>query len=222
MDTLYHLPFSANSRIVRVALSEKKIDVKLIVEPTWERRDSFLSLNPEGQVPVLLTNENIPLSGAPVIIEWLEDVSSENSLIGKDINFRAEARRIMFWFNNKFSSEVESSIVYEKIMKVFMGKGNPDANILRVGRKNLITHMQYIDWLSKNRDWLAGTSFSIADISASANLSILDYLGEIKWKDFSYAKEWYARVKSRPSFRSILLDKIPGLLPPKNYSDLDF
>ena len=130
MNTLYHLPFSANSRLVRVALSEKKIDVKLIVEPIWERRDSFLSLNPEGQVPVLLTNQNIPLSGAPVIIEWLEDISSERSLIGKDINFRAEARRIMFWFNNKFSSEVESSIVYEKIMKVFMGKGNPDANLL--------------------------------------------------------------------------------------------
>ena len=221
MDTLYHLPFSANSRIVRVALSEKKIDVKLIVEPIWERRDSFLSLNPEGQVPVLLNKHNIPLSGASVIIEWLDDMSSENSLIGNDITFRAEARRIMFWFNNKFSSEVESSIVYEKIMKVFMGKGNPDANILRVGRKNLITHMQYIDWLSKNRDWLAGQSFSVADISASANLSILDYLGEIKWKDFSYAKEWYARVKSRPSFRSILLDKIPGLLPPKYYSDRD-
>ena len=222
MNTLYHLPFSANSRLVRIALLEKKIDVKLIVERIWERRDSFLALNPEGQVPVLLTNENISLSGAFVIIEWLEDMSSENSLIGNDINFRAEARRIMLWFNNKFSLEVESSIVYEKIMKVFMGKGNPDTNILRVGRKNLITHMQYIDWLSKNRDWLAGNSYSIADISASANLSILDYLGEIQWKDYSYAKEWYARVKSRPSFRSLLLDKIPGLLPPKYYSDLDF
>ncbi len=222
MNTLYHLPFSANSRLVRIALLEKKIDVKLIVERIWERRDSFLALNPEGQVPVLLTNENISLSGAFVIIEWLEDMSSENSLIGNDINFRAEARRIMLWFNNKFSLEVESSIVYEKIMKVFMGKGNPDSNILRVGRKNLITHMQYIDWLSKNRDWLAGNSYSIADISASANLSILDYLGEIQWKDYSYAKEWYARVKSRPSFRSLLLDKIPGLLPPKYYSDLDF
>ena len=222
MNTLYHLPFSANSRLVRIALSEKKIDTKLIVEPIWERRDSFLALNPEGQVPVLLTDQNISLSGASVIIEWLEDMSSENSLIGSDINFRAEARRIMLWFNNKFSLEVESSIVYEKIMKVFMGKGNPDTNILRVGRKNLITHMQYIDWLSKNRDWLAGNSYSIADISASANLSILDYLGEIKWRDYSYAKEWYARVKSRPSFRSLLLDKIPGLLPPKYYSDLDF
>ena len=222
MNTLYHLPFSANSRLVRIALSEKKIDTKLIVEPIWERRDSFLALNPEGQVPVLLTDQNISLSGASVIIEWLEDISSENSLIGNDINFRAEARRIMLWFNNKFSLEVESSIVYEKIMKVFMGKGNPDTNILRVGRKNLIIHMQYINWLSKNRDWLAGNSYSIADISAAANLSILDYLGEITWREYSFAKEWYARVKSRPSFRSVLLDKIPGLLPPKYYSDLDF
>jgi glutathione S-transferase len=222
MNTLYHLPFSANSRLVRIALSEKKIDVKLIVEPIWERRANFLSLNPEGQVPVFLTNQNLPLSGSSVIIEWLEDMSSEHSLIGNDINFRAEARRIMLWFNNKFSLEVESSIVYEKIMKVFMGKGNPDANILRVGRKNLITHMQYINWLSKNRDWLAGNSFSIADISAAANLSILDYLGEINWREYSFAKEWYARIKSRPSFRSVLLDKIPGLLPPKYYSDLDF
>ena len=222
MNTLYHLPFSANSRLVRIALSEKKIDVKLIVEPVWERRASFLLLNPEGQVPVFLTDKNISLSGSSVIIEWLEDLSSEHSLIGNDINFRAEARRIMLWFNNKFALEVESSIVYEKIMKVFMGKGNPDANILRVGRKNLITHMQYINWLSKNRDWLAGNSYSIADISAAANLSILDYLGEINWREYSFAKEWYARVKSRPSFRSVLLDKIPGLLPPKYYSDLDF
>tara|TARA_B110000116_G_scaffold73165_1_gene63417 strand:- start:229 stop:897 length:669 start_codon:yes stop_codon:yes gene_type:complete len=222
MNTLYHLPFSANSRLVRIALSEKQIDVKLIVEPVWERRTSFLSLNPEGQVPVFLTGQNISLSGASVIIEWLEDISSEHSLIGNDINFRAEARRIMLWFNNKFALEVESSIVYEKIMKVFMGKGNPDTNILRVGRKNLITHMQYINWLSKNRDWLAGNSYSIADISAAANLSILDYLGEINWREYSFAKEWYARVKSRPSFRSVLLDKIPGLLPPKYYSDLDF
>ena len=128
----------------------------------------------------------------------------------------------MSWFTNKFSSEVETSIVFEKIMKVFISKGNPDANILRIGRKNLITHLKYIDWLSKNRDWLAGNSYSIADISAAANLSILDYLGEIKWRDYSYTKEWYARVKSRPSFRNILLDKIPGMLPPKYYSDLDF
>ena len=121
MNTLYHLPFSANSRLVRIALSEKKIDVKLIVEPVWERRASFLLLNPEGQVPVFLTDKNISLSGSSVIIEWLEDLSSEHSLIGNDINFRAEARRIMLWFNNKFALEVELS----KINSAPAGVDNP-------------------------------------------------------------------------------------------------
>src|SRR6056300_530752 len=201
MTILYHLPFSANCRLVRIALAEKKLEVKYIVEPIWERRNTFLQVNPEGQVPVLC----------------IEDTILTNSLIGKENNFRAEVRRIMGWFNNKFGNEVEATIVYEKIMKVFMGKGTPNANILRAGRKNLLVHLQYIDWLSKNRDWLAGDNYSAADISAAAHLSILDYLGEIKWRDYSYAKEWYARVKSRPSFRSILLDKMPGLLPPKYY-----
>jgi len=222
MTILYHLPFSANCRLVRIALAEKKLEAKYIVEPIWERRNSFLKINPEGEVPVLLVKDNDYIVGSTVIIEWLEDVIPSNSLIGKDINFRAEVRRIMDWFYNKFSNEVESTIVFEKIMKVFIGKGTPNANILRVGRKNLLVHLQYIDWLSKNRDWLAGDNYSAADISAAANLSILDYLGEIKWKDYSFAKEWYARVKSRPSFRGVLSDKIPGLLPPKYYTDLDF
>ena len=222
MTILYHLPFSSNCRLVRIALAEKKLEAKYIVEPIWERRESFLQINPEGQVPVLLTKDNNYIAGATVIIEWLEDTIPFNNLIGKEITFRAEVRRIMSWFNNKFNYEVESTIVFEKIMKVFIGKGTPDANILRVGRKNLLVHLQYVDWLSKNRDWLAGDNYSAADISAAANLSILDYLGEIKWRDYSFAKEWYARVKSRPSFRSVLLDKIPGLLPPKYYSDLDF
>ena len=222
MYKLYHLPFSANCRLVRIALAEKKIEIKLIVEPIWERRELFLKINPEGQVPVLLNKDKEYIVGTSVIIEWLEDSISHNNLLGDKAIYRAEVRRIMEWFNRKFNTEVESTIVFEKIMKVFIGKGNPDANVLRVGRKNLIIHMQYIDWLSKNRDWLAGNTYSAADITAAANLSILDYLGEIKWRDYSYAKEWYARVKSRPSFRSILLDKIPGLLPPKYYSDLDF
>tara|TARA_B100000674_G_scaffold296525_1_gene245911 strand:+ start:426 stop:1091 length:666 start_codon:yes stop_codon:yes gene_type:complete len=221
MSLLYHLPFSANCRLVRIALAENKISFRLVVEAIWERRDSFLALNPEGQVPVFINEQNLKICGASVIIEWLDE-NMDNSLIGSEIDIRCESRRIMNWFLNKFSNEIDNTIVYEKIMKGFIGKGNPDANILRVGRKNLKIHMEYIDWLSKNRDWLAGNEFTIADISAAANISIIDYLGEINWKEYSSAKDWYARIKSRPSFRKILEDKIPGLLPPKYYNDLDF
>ncbi len=221
MYILYHLPFSANCRLVRIALAENKLPFRLIVEPIWERRESFISINPEGEVPVLINNENLKICGASVIIEWLEETTS-NPLIGSDVTIRSESRRIMSWFLNKFFKEIDNTIIYEKIMKGFIGRGNPDAGILRVGRKNLQVHLEYLDWLSKNRDWLAGNEFTIADISAAANISVIDYLGEINWKDYSYAKEWYARIKSRPSFRNILEDKIPGLLPPKYYSDLDF
>ena len=221
MSLLYHLPFSANCRLVRIALAENKVSFRLVVEAIWERRDSFLALNPEGQVPVFINEQNLKICGASVIIEWLDE-NMDNSLIGSEIDIRCESRRIMNWFLNKFSNEIDNTIVYEKIMKGFIGKGNPDANILRVGRKNLKIHMEYINWLSKNRDWLAGNEFTIADISAAANISIIDYLGEINWKEYSSAKDWYARIKSRPSFRTILEDKIPGLLPPKYYNDLDF
>ena len=221
MSLLYHLPFSANCRLVRIALAENKVSFRLVVEAIWERRDSFLALNPEGQVPVFINEQNLKICGASVIIEWLDE-NMDNSLIGSEIDIRCESRRIMNWFLNKFSNEIDNTLVYEKIMKGFIGKGNPDANILRVGRKNLKIHLEYIDWLSKNRDWLAGNEFTIADISAAANISIIDYLGEINWKEYSSAKDWYARIKSRPSFRKILEDKIPGLLPPKYYNDLDF
>ena len=154
MTILYHLPFSANCRLVRIALAEKKLEAKYIVEPIWERRESFLQINPEGQVPVLLTNENNYIAGATVIIEWLEEAIPFNNLIGKEITTRAEVRRIMAWFNNKFNHEVESTIVFEKIMKVFIGKGKPDANILREGRKNLLVHYHQKKYLDQKSNEL--------------------------------------------------------------------
>ncbi|HZY20786.1 MAG TPA: glutathione S-transferase family protein, partial [Beijerinckiaceae bacterium] len=36
------------------------------------------------------------------------------------------------------------------------------------------------------------------------------------------AKDWYARVKSRPAFRAVLADRVPGMTPASHYADLDF
>ena len=120
MNVLYHLPFSGECRIVRIALAEKKINVKLLVEPIWERRKDFLVINPEGNVPVLLLEENNSICGAAVIIEWLDDIQNTPNLIGSNPLKRAESRRIMNWFNKKFYIEVEKNIVFEKIIKGFI------------------------------------------------------------------------------------------------------
>jgi glutathione S-transferase len=63
---------------------------------------------------------------------------------------------------------------------------------------------------------------SLADVAAAAHLSCIDYIGDVPWEAYELAKNWYARIKSRPSFRSILADHIAGMPPPKHYADLDF
>jgi glutathione S-transferase len=87
---------------------------------------------------------------------------------------------------------------------------------------NLKIHLEYICYLLSQRDWLAGQELSLADITAAAHLSCLDYTGDVVWREWPDAREWYAKLKSRPSFRSLLSDHLAGLRPASHYTDLDF
>ena len=98
----------------------------------------------------------------------------------------------------------------------------PNSWALRAAFLNISYLLQYITYLTERRLWLAGSQMSLADLTAAAHLSCLDYLGDVPWDDHPEAKDWYARIKSRPSFRNLLTDHIPGLPPPKHYGNLDF
>ena len=93
---------------------------------------------------------------------------------------------------------------------------------IRAARSNIRYHLAYIGWLISSRNWLAGDRLSYADLAAAAQLSVVDYLGDVPWQENDAAKHWYARVKSRPSFRPLLSDRIPGMEPSVHYADLDF
>lgn len=222
MRTLYHLWLSPFCRKVRIVLAEKKLEAEMRVEPVWERRQPFLSLNPAGKVPVLVEPEGTVLSDSMAITEFLEEVYPEPPLIGGPPAERAEVRRLVAWFDHKFNAEVTANLVGEKIMNRFLGLGEPDSRAIRAGHANIRIHLEYIAFLIQRRNWLAGDRMTLADIAAAAHLSCVDYLGDVPWEKHDDAKNWYARVKSRPSFRSILTDHIPGLAPPKAYADLDF
>lgn len=222
MRTLYHLWLSPFCRKVRIVLAEKKLQVEMQVEPVWERRPQFLTLNPAGKVPVLVEPEGTVLSDSMAITEFLEEVYPEPALIGGTPEERAEIRRLVAWFDHKFNAEVTANLVGEKIMNRFLGLGEPDSRAIRAGHANIRTHLEYIAFLIQRRNWLAGDRMTLADIAAASHLSCVDYLGDVPWEKHEDAKNWYARVKSRPSFRSVLADHIPGLAPPKAYADLDF
>ena len=222
MRTLYHLWLDPASRKVRLALGEKKLDFQMKVENTWERRPEFLAMNPAGEVPVLIEDGVGALADGAAICEYLDEVYPEPPLLGREPAARAEARRLVAWFDGKFAAEVSDNLVGEKVMKRFLGLGEPSTEAIRAGLANIHTHLEYIAWLAESRNWLAGNDLSLADLAAAARLSAVDYLGDVPWEDHPGAKEWYARLKSRPSFRPLLKDTIPGLPPPRHYANLDF
>jgi glutathione S-transferase len=222
MRLLYHLWLSPFSRKIRIVLQEKGLDFTLRAEKVWERRPEFLALNPAGEVPVLIEPDGTVLAEATTIAEYLDEVYRDKLLLGLNAIDRAEVRRLVAWFDVKMSREVTDNLVGEKMMKRLLGVGQPNSTAIRAGKANIVYHLDYVSWLAERRRWLAGDHFSLADISAAAHLSALDYLGDVPWQDHEPAKEWYARVKSRPSFRPLLADHVPGTPPPTHYADLDF
>lgn len=222
MRLLYHLWLSPFSRKIRIVLQEKGLDFSMKVEKVWERRDEFLALNPAGEVPVLIEPDGTVLAEAGTIAEYLDEVYRDKLLLGLNPLDRAEVRRLVAWFDVKMNRETTEPLLGEKFMKRFLGFGTPDSAVIRAGKANLHYHLDYISYLTERRRWLGGDHFSLADITAAAHLSALDYLDDIAWDEHEAAKEWYARVKSRPSFRPILADHIPGAPPPRHYADLDF
>ena len=223
MRTLHHLALSPFSRKVRVALREKNLDFQLRVEKVWERRPEFLAMNAAGTVPVLVEEDGTTLADSGVICEYLEEVHpGDRNLLGEVPAERAEVRRLVAWFDQKFSREVTDNLLREKMMKKFLGLGEPNSSAIRAGYSNIHYHLDYIGWLIERRKFLAGDKYSLADVAAAAHLSCLDYIGDIPWAEHAKAKDWYARIKSRPAFRPLLSDLIPGAPPPAHYADLDF
>jgi glutathione S-transferase len=222
MRYLHHLPLSPFCRKVRLVLAEKRIPFELRTEKVWERRPAYLDLNPAGTVPTLIEDNGLTIPGSGVICEYLDEAYPDTGLMGHTLAERVEVRRLLAWFDEKFAAEVSNNLIGEKYMKRMVQAGEPNAQALREGYSNLRHHMDYIGWLSETRKWLAGSTISLADFAAAGHLSALDFLGDVDWAASDAAREWYARMKSRPSFRALLADRVPGFNPPAHYANLDF
>jgi glutathione S-transferase len=227
---LFHHSFCPHSRFVRLMFGEYGMAVRLVEERVWERREAFLSLNPAGTTPVLVEEGHPAVPGADIIAEYLDEMRGAaldgRRLLPPETGSRVEVRRLTGWFNLKFFEEVTNLLVVEKVYKRHMslihGGGPPDTQAIRAARSNIRYHLAYIGWLMRARTWLAGERLSHADLAAAAHLSVADYFGDVPWSEDEGAKTWYARVKSRPSFRTILADTLPGTPPSATYADLDF
>jgi glutathione S-transferase len=223
MATLYHYWLSQGSRFIRLVLAEKDIPFTMELETPWAPRPGFRKMSPSGWPPVLALGGGTPaLSDARSIAEYVEEVTDGPALLGGNALERAEVRRLLGWFENRFASEVSDPLLYERRYRAETSAGAPDAAAIRTARQNLRYHLAYIGELAAERRWMAGNAMTLADLAAAAHVSVLDYLGEMRWEDSADVRDWYSRMKSRPSFRPLLADRVPGFPPPDHYDDLDF
>ncbi len=223
--TLHHFPLDPASRQVRLALQEKRLPFSEQIERYWERPESLAALNPSGLTPVLVEKDGastVIVCESHAILEHLEERFPDTPLLSKDLNQRAEARRLSQWFEQQFDAEVNGFLLREKMEKRLTGGGSPDHGAMRAGRDALRRHLRVIEDMLGVRNWLAGDDLSIGDFAAAAHLSVIDYFGDVPWRDFPLTKTWYVRLKCRPCFRPLLTDRWMGMTPATDYDNLDF
>jgi glutathione S-transferase len=223
MWLLYQFPLCPYSRKVRLLLGEKGVGYELVRENPWERRDEFLDLNPAGQTPVLVEAERkITLSYSSAICEYFEETINTAPMISGTAANRAEIRRLTAWFDEQFFAQVTAPLLHERMEKRLVHRQSPDAGMLRTAMKSANQLLDYVDWLLDHRNWLGGSALSLADLSAAAQISVADYLGGVDWRGHEQTKGWYAGLKSRPSFRPLLSERMDVITPPPHYDKVDF
>lgn len=222
MKKLYHYPICPLSRQSRVFLKELDIEFTTIKEDYWQFNKDFLKINPAGTLPILEESYGLFVIGIYPFVEYLNSKYPNFNFLDEDIDICCEIRRLFFWFNDKFYREVTKIIIDEKVIRSIAKMSSPRTEFLRAAKNNLNYHLEYITSLLEKRSYLVSDSLTIADIAASCHLSVLDYFGEIYWDKWTLIKHWYSLIKSRPAFRLLLQDRIPGFTPPSYYTDLDF
>jgi glutathione S-transferase len=176
-------------------------------------------------LPVFIDLDGTRCEGLWAIVDHLEGTYPEPPLIPEDAAERAEALRWLDWTMGVLGERATRKIVTEKANPRFTGaltRSTPDMNVIRSGREALREMLPMLGKVVEERGNLAGRVCTIADLALAAHLSALDYFGEVPWDANSAVREWYTRMKSRPSFRSLLADRVPGQPPVTQYAELDF
>ncbi len=225
MWQLYQFPLCPFSRKVRLLLGEKGVGYELVRESPWTRRDEFLDMNPSGQTPVMVDATRAggqPLIDSMAICEYFEETVEKAAMINGTAANRAEIRRLVTWFDTHFYRDVTGPLLHERMVKRVAERQAPDARALREAMKAAVGHLDYTDYLLDHRNWLGGATMSLADLAAAAQISVTDYLGGIDWKGHEQTARWYRGLKSRPSFRPLLSERMELVSPPQHYDNVDF
>lgn len=191
-----------NPRKVRMFLAEKGIAVPLERVRMMKREHKapeFLAKNSLGQLPVLELDDGTCISESLAICRYFEELHPEPALFGSNPLERAQIemwiRRAEFRLWNPMSqvwinADPRTAVVNPNQFKDY-GEHN---------RKIVARAMTWIDSeLADGRDFLAGDSFSMADIVLLCGIDFAKFVDMDMPDDARHLRAWHARVSARPS-----------------------
>lgn len=213
MRRLVQLLLSPPSRFARLLIAEKRLTC-----------DCSTPEDPAEHLPIFTDLDGTRCVGLWAIVDRLEAEYPERPLVPEDAMARAESLRLLDWAMGPLHESVTRKIVYERASQRYTGaavRRAPDMEMVRAGRESLRGVLANVGAAAEQHGCLAARECTLGDLAVGAHLSALDYFGEIPWADFPAAAEWYMRIKSRPCFRTLLADRVPGQPPVAHYADLD-
>lgn len=204
-------------RYVRLTLHETKIAHTIEFEKHCYNQSDLMRL------PVLQT-ETDQFSDARAICEYLTEMSIGTALLPNNTSERAHIRSWINRLQDEFWHSVTGKVLQERYFKRYRDSDarQPDLETLKTAWRKRGGWLKELNENLHRNGVVVGTTLSLADLAAAAQLSSLDYFGDVPWVEHPHVREWYARLKSRPAFRPLLSDQLPGYAPAQHYADLDF
>lgn len=201
------------ARRLMMGLAEKHIPYTFEME---------MSKSTDDSLPIFLDKNETPVSSVWAIIEYLEYQYKQVNLMGNNIFDQNEVRRLISWCDTTLATNLTTPFIFEKIYKRIWHLGSPKHEILKDLRKNMHNYLEIVNQILADREYFACNILTWADITLASHISCMDYLNEINWMNYDHLYAWYLKIKSRPSFVTILHEQVPSIPPAIHYSSIDF
>jgi glutathione S-transferase len=228
MLTLYHNDMSVCAAKVRTALAEKKAEwtgVVLDLRAGDAQKPEYLKLNPMAVVPTLVV-DGVPIIESTVICEYVDDRFPDAPLKPADALGRARMRLWTKQLDDTLHAAVGTLSFCIAFRHQWLARPAEDrarwlAGIPQPERRDRsqqnLEHglqssyfrpalMRYlklfgdIEAALADRPWLAGDSFSLADVGYAPYLARLRHLGcDVLFDRHPRVAAWAERVAARPS-----------------------
>lgn len=205
MLNLYGALLSPFVRKVRVVLSEKQVEYKMIPQNPFDKSESFLQISPLGRIPALEDESGRHLADSSVIAEYLEERFPNPALFPKDPYERARVRWFDEYADGGMAPSLIGKIFFQRVISPKMMNTPPDEKIVAAGLADAPKYFAYLEKQLGGADYLVGNVFSLADISVANQLVNLRHAKvEVDGSAFPQLAGWFKRVTSRPTFASLV------------------